>query len=62
MAHKVDPSRREIAIQVLSGAKIAKEWALGEAKFLGIDTTTENGKNTLIRLAREHAAKLIDNR
>jgi len=58
----LDPQRREIAIEVLMATKMVQNWVDGQLKFLQVSLNDSNYRNIRLRLARQQATKIIDER
>jgi hypothetical protein len=59
---KLDPQRREIAIQVLMDTKMLKNYVEGVLRFMQVDKDSPTYRATKLRIAREQASKIIDDR
>lgn len=55
------PTKRQIeaAVKVLMQSEYVGNWVRSEAKFLGVDLDTPEGKNFFDRVAREMAERLV---
>lgn len=56
---KFTPHEIETAIRVAMESKQVKEWVKGQAKFLGVDLSTHEGRVFYEREARVAAKRLI---
>ena len=58
----LDPQRREIAIEVLAGTKMVQKWVKSQLSFLNVDKASPDYEKHRLRLARQQAVKIIDDR
>lgn len=62
MPQSLNPERRETAIRVLMGTKLVMNYVDGELGFLQVDKNSQEYANHRLRIAREYATKIIDER
>lgn len=56
---RITAYERLIAVKVVSQSRGARQWALGEARFLNIDIDSLDGKQFLKEKAEAYAKRII---
>ena len=62
MPRNLSPENRETAIRVLMGTKLVVNYVDGVMRFMEISKSSPDYANHRLRIAREYATKILDER